>query len=73
VSNIFTGRVTAVDVGEVNRIFLNNSSLGIYPEVVRMREEEQRHGQGKWAASARLVAACATTQLHIRLRRGEGW
>jgi diacylglycerol kinase family enzyme len=51
VSTIFTGRVTAVDVGEVNdRIFLNNSSLGTYPEVVRMREEEQRHGQGKWAA-----------------------
>jgi diacylglycerol kinase family enzyme len=30
--NLFTGRALPIDVGEVNgRIFLNNSSLGIYP------------------------------------------
>jgi diacylglycerol kinase family enzyme len=75
VSTVFTGRVTAVDVGEVNgRIFLNNSSLGTYPEVVRMREEEQRQGQGKWAALAHawISALRHDAQLHIRLReRGE--
>ena len=74
VRNIFTGRVTAVDVGEVNdRIFLNNSSLGTYPEVVRMREEEQRHGQSKWAAlvHAWVSALRHDAQLHIRLREGE--
>ena len=73
VTNVFTGRVTAVDVGEVNdRIFLNNSSLGTYPEVVRMREEEQRHGQGKWAAlvHAWVSALRHDAQLHIRLREG---
>ena len=73
VTNVFTGRVTAVDVAEVNdRIFLNNSSLGTYPEVVRMREEEQRHGQGKWAAlvHAWISALRHDAQLHIRLREG---
>ncbi|MEA2626279.1 MAG: hypothetical protein QOD06_2324 [Candidatus Binatota bacterium] len=46
------GRVARIDVGEVNgRIFLNNSSLGLYPEIVRQREEQrQRLGRGKWHA-----------------------
>ena len=36
VANIFHGEVARIDVGEVNgRIFLNNSSLGIYPGVVQ--------------------------------------
>jgi diacylglycerol kinase family enzyme len=41
-----------VDVGEVNgRIFLNNSSLGLYPSIVRQRERQQeREGWGKWPA-----------------------
>ena len=42
-----------VDVGEVNgRIFLNNSSLGLYPDIVRDREKQQRRlGRGKWLAA----------------------
>ncbi len=46
------GRVEHVDVGEVNgRIFLNNSSLGLYPSIVREREKlQQRLGHGKWRA-----------------------
>jgi diacylglycerol kinase family enzyme len=46
------GRVAQVDVGEVNgRIFLNNSSLGLYPSIVREREKlQQRLGHGKWRA-----------------------
>lgn len=42
----------SVDVGEVNgRIFLNNSSLGLYPSIVRQREKQQeRLGRGKWPA-----------------------
>ncbi|HTF37741.1 MAG TPA: sphingosine kinase, partial [Blastocatellia bacterium] len=40
-----------VDVGEVNRqIFLNNSSLGLYPSLVHKREQRQRLGDGKWPA-----------------------
>ena len=46
------GRAVLVDVGEVNgRIFLNNSSLGLYPSIVREREKlQQRLGHGKWRA-----------------------
>lgn len=50
--NIVEGHVARVDVGEVNgRIFLNNSSLGLYPSIVRQREKQQeRLGRGKWPA-----------------------
>ncbi|MGC2235027.1 MAG: diacylglycerol kinase family protein [Pyrinomonadaceae bacterium] len=38
-----------IDVGEVNkRIFVNNSSIGLYPGIVRRRERQQRLGRGKW-------------------------
>lgn len=52
--NIVAGHVVAVDVGEVNeRIFLNNSSLGLYPSLVRRRErQQQKLGRGKWPAFA---------------------
>jgi diacylglycerol kinase family enzyme len=41
-----------VDVGAVNgRIFLNNSSIGLYPSMVIRRENRRkRHGSGKWTA-----------------------
>lgn len=57
VANAVHGRVAQVDVGEVNgRVFLNNSSLGIYPAIVRDREKQQKHlGRGKWPAFARAV------------------
>ncbi|HEV7576185.1 MAG TPA: diacylglycerol kinase family protein [Caldimonas sp.] len=46
------GREARVDVGEVNgRIFVNNSSLGLYPDIVRDRERQQRRlGRSKWSA-----------------------
>lgn len=50
-ATIIGGRTVEVDVGEVNRkIFLNNSSLGLYPSLVRQREKQQRLGSGKWPA-----------------------
>ena len=41
-----------VDVGEVNgHFFLNNSSIGLYVDLVRDRERQQlRLGRGKWPA-----------------------
>ena len=46
------GRVASVDAAEVNgRVFINNSSLGLYPQIVSKREEQQeRLGRGKWPA-----------------------
>jgi diacylglycerol kinase family enzyme len=56
VANIFHGEVTRVDVGEVNgRIFLNNSSLGFYPGMVRVREANQLQGHSKWVAFAKAA------------------
>jgi diacylglycerol kinase family enzyme len=50
VQNIVENNVIAVDVAEVNgRVFINNSSLGLYPDIVRDRERQQsRLGRGKW-------------------------
>ncbi|WP_034758990.1 diacylglycerol/lipid kinase family protein [Janthinobacterium lividum] len=60
IANVAQGVPHQVDVGEVNgRIFLNNSSLGLYPDIVRDREKQQRRlGRGKWLAfSWALLAA----------------
>jgi diacylglycerol kinase family enzyme len=48
------GEAARVDVGEVNgRIFVNNSGLGLYPDIVRERERQQKRlGRGKWPAFA---------------------
>ena len=56
---ITAGHARTIDVGEVNdRIFLNNSSLGLYPEIVRDREHQQhRLGRGKWLAFATATLA----------------
>jgi YegS/Rv2252/BmrU family lipid kinase len=51
VETIVAGHETSVDVGEVNgRTFINNSSLGLYPSIVRERQRQQRLGWGKWPA-----------------------
>lgn len=49
---VVEGESTLVDVGEVNgRVFLNNSSIGLYPRIVKHREDQQeRLGWGKWPA-----------------------
>ncbi len=52
VKTIQDGNTASVDTGEVNgRIFINNSSLGIYPQIVSGREAQQeRLARGKWPA-----------------------
>jgi diacylglycerol kinase family enzyme len=51
IETVVAGHAVSVDVGEVNgRIFLNNSSLGLYPRIIRERERQQRLGWGKWPA-----------------------
>ena len=64
-----------VDLGEVNgKVFVNNSSLGIYPHLVATRERVQRRGLAKWAAAA--VAALVMLWRLPRHRlcvQAEGW
>lgn len=51
IETIVAGHETKVDVGEVNgHVFINNSSLGLYPSIVRAREKRQQLGWGKWPA-----------------------
>src|SRR5688572_29276539 len=71
---IVAGHTTEVDVAEVNnRIFLNNSSLGLYPIIVREREKRQRLGSGKWPAFvwATIQAFRRYPFLDVRLRINE--
>ena len=52
------GRDVEVDTGEVGgRLFLNNSSIGIYPHFVMAREQHQRLGWPKGPAAVRAAIA----------------
>jgi diacylglycerol kinase family enzyme len=72
---IAQGKARRVDVGEVNeRIFINNSSLGLYPDIVRDRERQQsRLGRGKWLAFcwATVAALRRYPFLSVRVQMGE--
>lgn len=49
---ICTGAVQSVDYAEINgHAFVNNSGLGLYPQMVHQREQQQRLGHSKWAAA----------------------
>lgn len=51
VATITGGKTAHCDVGEVNgRIFVNNSSLGLYPSMVFERDLQRRTGRSKWTA-----------------------
>jgi diacylglycerol kinase family enzyme len=74
VAAVAAGETTRIDVGEVNgRIFLNNSSLGIYPWLVRQRDKLQRHGASKWRAHLAALFSLVTyyPRLYVRLRTQE--
>jgi diacylglycerol kinase family enzyme len=50
---IAEGEVHQIDLAECNgRIFINNSSIGLYPKMVVRREQQQHKlGRGKWTAA----------------------
>jgi len=68
VAVICAGRTRAIDLAEVNgRVFVNNSSVGLYPDMVRLREAQQeRTGRGKRLA---MLSASLTTLRHFRRHR----
>lgn len=65
---IAAGHVREVDLAEVNgRVFVNNSSVGLYPDMVRLREAEQeRKGRSKRLA---MLSASLATLRHFRRHR----
>ncbi len=69
-----TGGTRRVDVGEVNEhIFLNNSSLGVYPRIVQLRDRYRETGLGKWFAAlwATLAVLRRRPFLGVRIRTGD--
>jgi diacylglycerol kinase family enzyme len=70
VAAIVTGHPVAVDVGTVNgRCFVNNSSLGLYPDIVRDRMRQQKRlGRGKGPALAWATLAVLRRYPFLRVR-----
>jgi len=64
------GHQRRIDVATVNGItFLNNASIGLYPLLVRSREEEQRrYNFPKWLANLHAAMAVLRRLRHHRLR-----
>jgi diacylglycerol kinase family enzyme len=61
------GKTGRVDVGEVNgRRFINNSSLGLYPSVVRYRESREKTG---WSRLVAFAAGCLVALRRYRFLR----
>ncbi|HEY1604790.1 MAG TPA: diacylglycerol kinase family protein [Allosphingosinicella sp.] len=78
VAAIAGGRTRRVDVAEVNgRVFINNSAVGLYPELVKSREAQQRRlGRGKklamLVAGMRAFWRFSRRRLTLRLAGHEG-
>lgn len=71
IQTIVAGHAVRVDVGEVNgRIFVNNSSLGLYPNVVRERQRQQHLGWGKWPAYVWAALAVLRRYPFLNVRLG---
>jgi diacylglycerol kinase family enzyme len=65
---IINGVPKAVDAGEVNgKIFLNNSSMGLYPQLVRLREAQQVQGRGKWLAFTKSLVSVLIKYKYFRI------
>lgn len=69
---ISRGEVRRLDVGEVNgEVFVNNSLLGFYPPVVKVRDRERRErdrGRGLATASALFKVLPKLPSLSVRVK-----
>jgi diacylglycerol kinase family enzyme len=65
---IAASHVQEIDVAEVNgRVFVNNSSVGLYPDMVLLRDlEQERRGSSKRMA---MLRASITSLRHFRRHR----
>jgi diacylglycerol kinase family enzyme len=69
VETIAHGQTAHVDVGRVNdRIFLNNSSIGIYPNIVERREQLRAEGHRKWPALAMATLEMLRRESEVSVR-----
>ena len=70
VATVARGHAAEVDVCEVNgRIFVNNSSIGLYPSIIRQREREyQRWGRRQLVAYAAVARALLQPEPFLNVR-----
>lgn len=69
VETLASGRISQVDVGDVNGcLFLNNSGLGLYPVIVHLRELKQSHGLSKWPAAFWATAKALSQYERLSIR-----
>jgi len=61
---ITKGNIKKIDIAEVNgRKFINNSSIGLYPHIVKKRDKDQKiNNRNKWVAM--FFAAIETLKKH---------
>lgn len=67
---VVEGHPVAVDAAEVNgHVFVNNSSIGVYPNAVSIREKLRKDGYRKWTAMAIAAWRVFRTYrgLHVQL------
>ena len=70
VETIYAGHRRQVDLAEVNgRIFVNNSAVGLYPDMVRFRDE----AQARTGRSKRLAMLSASVRALRSFRRRRLW
>jgi diacylglycerol kinase family enzyme len=68
VAAIVNGNAAHVDAADVNgRTFINNSSIGVYPNAVEIREQLRRQGRGKWLAMAMAMWRVLRTYRGVRV------
>lgn len=70
VGTVARGRAADVDVCEVNgRIFINNSSIGLYPSLIRQREQEYRRwGRRQLVAYASVLRVIFGRGIFVNVR-----
>ncbi len=67
------GHSIFVDVGCVNdRHFINNSSVGIYPYLVKARTELEKEGWTKWVAFLRALGSMLFRRFSFTVHFGKG-
>lgn len=69
VQTLAAGHTRCVDVGRVNdRIFVNNSSIGVYPSFVESRERFRAAGRSKWVSLALATAEVLRRDGEVKIR-----
>ena len=69
IKTLFNGQVVNVDACMVNnKVFINNSSIGLYAKLVRLRQKHQRLGKGKLQAFFAALAGVVWNYSYYKIR-----